>query len=180
MPEVEGRIAPDGTLYFINLTAQEAQKVLSATTDSCVTPFQCSVSCIGGVICSTGVRDSQGLLMAMMEAVEEADLPGDALPQVHVSGCPSSCGTQQIGMLGFQGGSKMVDGQAMPAFTLLVNGREGQGQEQLGQTVGVMLQEEIPAFIVELGKTVAASGMGFEAWLAEHEGDFLALAGKYI
>ena len=34
MPLVEGRIAPDGTLYFINLTAMEAQAVLSATSDS--------------------------------------------------------------------------------------------------------------------------------------------------
>ncbi len=180
MPQVEGRIAPDGTLYFINLTAQEAQVVLSATADSAVTPFQCSVSCIGGVICSTGIRDSQGLLMAMLEAVEEANLPADALPTVHVSGCPSSCGTHQIGTLGFQGAAKFVDGKPYSAFALTVKGSEVQGKENLGENLGILLESDIPTFIVELGKTVADSGMEFHAWLAEHEEDFRALAGKYI
>lgn len=180
MPCVEGRIAPGGTLYFINLTAEEAQKVLSATQDSAVSPFQCSVSCIGGTICSTGVRDSQGLLAAMLEAVEKAGLSDQALPTVHVSGCPSSCGTQQIGTLGFQGGSKMVDGVSQPAFMLYVKGCEVQGQECLGETVGMMLQRDIPAFVVELGKLVDEAGMEFHAWFAEHEKEFRALAGKYI
>ena len=180
MPQVEGRIAPDGTLYFINLTAEEAQAVLSATADGAVTPFQRSVSCIGGSICTTGVRDSQSLLAAMLAAVEEAGLPGNALPTVHVSGCPSSCGTQQIGTLGFQGGAKMVDGKAQPAFTLLFKGNERQGQERLGETVGMMLQSDIPAFIVELGKTVAGTGLEFHDWLAQNEPAFRALAAKYI
>ena len=180
MSQVEGRIAPDGTLYFINLTAQEAQAVLAATADSAVTPFQCSVSCIGGTICSTGIRDSQGLLMAMLEAVEEANLPADALPTVHVSGCPSSCGTHQIGTLGFQGAAKFVDGKPHSAFALTMKGSEEQGKESLGETLGILLESDIPAFIVELGKTVAESGMEFHAWLAGHEEEFRALAGKYV
>ncbi len=180
MPFVEGRIAPDGTLYFINLTAEEAQKVLAVTQDSALSPFQCSVSCIGGTICSTGVRDSQGVLAAMMEAVEEAGLSDRALPAVHVSGCPSSCGTQQVGALGFQGGAKLVDGVSQPAFMLSVKGCEVQGQEYLGENLGMMLQSDIPAFIVELGRLVDETGMEFHAWLSEREEDFRALADKYI
>lgn len=180
MPFVEGRIAPDGTIYFINLTAEEARKVLSATQDSACSPFQCSVSCIGGTLCTTGIRDSQGLLAAMLEAVEEAGLSERALPTVHVSGCPSSCGTQQSGTLGFQGGAKLVDGVSQPAFMLYVKGCPTQGQEALGETMGMMLQSEIPAFIVELGRTVDETGLDFHSWLKEHEEDFRALAGKYI
>ena len=180
MPQVECRIDPKGRVYIINLTAKEAEAVLAVTADSAVTRFQCSVSCIGGVICTTGIRDSQSLLMAMLEAVEEADLPADALPTVHVSGCPSSCGTHQIGKLGFQGAAKFVDGKACSAFYLMLNGGEKAGQERMGEPIGAILTEEIPAFIVELGKTVAASGLDFDAWLDAHEEEFRGLAAKYI
>lgn len=180
MPQAECRISPDETLYIINLTASEAEKVLAVTSDSAVTPFQHSVSCIGASICQQGVRDSQALLASMLEAVEEAGLPDNALPTVHISGCPSSCGTQQIGTLGFQGGVKKVDGAVQPAYTLLLNGNELQGSEAFGETIGTILQASIPEFIVELGRTAAASGLDFSAWLEKHEDDFRSLASKYL
>lgn len=86
MPLAECRISPDETLYIINLTASEAREVLAITSDSAVTPFQHSVSCIGASICQQGVRDSQALLASMLEAVEEAGLPDNALPAIHISG----------------------------------------------------------------------------------------------
>ena len=180
MEAVECRIAPDGTLYIINLTADEAQRVLEVTADGAVTPFGCSVSCIGGTICATGIRDSQGLLMSMLEAVEAADLPADALPTVHVSGCPSSCGTHQIGMLGFVGAAKLIDGKPQPAFNLLLRGNDKQGAEKFGEVIGAMLIESVPQFIVALGQTVAASGLDFDRWLNENEDAFRALAAQYI
>ena len=154
--------------------------MLAVTSDSAVTPFQHSVSCIGASICQQGVRDSQALLASMLEAVEEAGLPDNALPTVHISGCPSSCGTQQIGTLGFQGGVKKVDGAVQPAYTLLLNGNELQGSEAFGETIGTILQASIPEFIVELGRTAAASGLDFSAWLEKHEDDFRSLASKYL
>lgn len=180
MEAVESRIGPDGTMYFINLTAEEAVAVLAATADGAETPFQHSVSCVGASTCQQGVRDSQALLAAMLEAVEKAGLPENALPAVRVSGCPSSCGAHQAGTLGFVGGVKLVDGKPQPAFTLLVNGQERQGSERLGESVGAILQEQIPDFIVELGKTVAESGLGFDEWFPQHEAELRALAAKYI
>ena len=111
-----------------------------------------------------GNRDSQGLLAACVAAVREAKLPDGALPQIHISGCPSSCGTHQTGALGFRGASKLVDGKPQPAFTFFVSGDSRQGYETMGRELGVMLEEKIPAFLVELGRAVAASGMGYEAW----------------
>ena len=179
MAGVEGRISPDGALYIINLTASEAERVLEVTADSAVTPFQRSVSCIGGTICTTGIRDSHGLLMTMLEGVEEAGIPGNALPTVHVSGCPSSCGTHQTAMLGFQGAARFVDGKPRSAFFLSLNGAERQGEEKMGENLGAMLEEEIPLFMVELGRTVAASGLDFGPWLEANGEEFRALAAKY-
>ena len=99
-----------------------------------------------------------------MAAVREAKLPAGALPCIHISGCPSSCGTHQTGAMGFRGASKLVDGKPQAAFTFFLGGDDRQGHEIMGRELGVMLEERIPAFLVELGQTVAASGMDFDDW----------------
>lgn len=180
MQQVECRISPDGTLYIIHLSASEVPAVLEATSDSAVTPFEQSVCCIGAAICQHGIRDSQALLASMVEAVKKAKITGNALPRVHISGCPSSCGTQQVGTLGFQGGVKRAGGKVEPAFALFLGGREHQGEERMGEPLGFLIQDTIPEFMVELGKTVMASGMEFEPWLEQNETAFRKLAGKYI
>lgn len=165
MSEAELRLAPDEMAYIVNLTGGEAEKILNLTAGNTAdTLFETSVSCIGGTTCQLGSRDSQGLLHTCVAAVKEAGIPNGALPQIYISGCPSSCGTHQTGVLGFRGGTKTVDGTPLPAYTFFVNGCSRQGEEALGREVGVMPEEKVPAFLVELGKTVAASGMDYAAW----------------
>ncbi|MCI6995437.1 MAG: nitrite/sulfite reductase [Eubacterium sp.] len=164
MEAVEMRLAPDETAYIINLTGKEAEKVLDVTKDSAESLFETSVSCIGAAICQVGVRDSQALLKACVQAVREAEIPDGALPQIHISGCTSSCGTHQTGALGFRGGVKSVDGKSQPAFVLYINGEQRQGQETMGKELGTMLEKDIPVFLTELGKTVSDSGMTYEEW----------------
>lgn len=180
MPYVEGRISPDGTLYLIHLTAEEADCVLAITEDSGVTPLECSTCCIGASLCQHGIRDSQALLKEIIKATDKAGIPADALPSLHISGCPSSCGTHQTNIIGFQGGTKLADGQPMPAFVLIFNGCARQGEENLGETLGTIFQEEIPEFMVELGQMVANSGQDFHTWIASNEISFRKLASKYI
>ena len=179
MEKVELRIAPDETLYVINLTGSEAEQVLEVTEDGARTPFEASVACIGASVCQAGVRDSQSLLGAAVEAVRKAKLPASALPRVHISGCPSSCGTHQIGQIGFRGGVKMIDKTPQPAFEVFFFGCDRQGEERLGQAAGTMLQEDIPAFLVEVGREAAASGLSFAEWEAGNKDRLLEIAGKY-
>lgn len=164
IPESETRLGPDQTALIVNLTGSEAQKVLAITANGAESVFECSVSCIGGQTCQVGTRDSQGLLAACVAAVREAGLPDGALPRIHISGCPSSCGTHQTGVMGFRGASKLVDGKPQAAFTFFLGGEERQGQEAMGRELGVMLETDVPAFLVELGRAVAASGKDFTAW----------------
>ena len=158
------RLAPDESAYIVNLTGAEAKTVLELTKDSAATLFETSVSCIGAATCQQGIRDSQSLLSACIEAVRNAGIPDKALPQIHISGCPSSCGTHQTGAIGFRGGAKKIDGVMEPAFSLFVNGKEGQGCEAMGREAGVILQSAIPDFLVKLGSTVMKSGMDYEKW----------------
>ena len=180
MDAVEIRLGADGTMYVINCTADEARRVLDVTADGAETLFEHSVSCIGALICQQGARDSQGLYHACVDAIRAAGIPDGALPQIHISGCPSSCGTHQVGLLGFHGGVKIVDKQPLPAFTLHVGGSAELGHEHFAENWGPMLEERIPAFLVEVGKTVAASGESFEAWLPGHMDDLKAIAAPYL
>ena len=181
MPGAELRLSPDEGAFIVNLTGEEAGRVLELTEkDSAKSLFETSVSCIGAATCQVGVRDSQALLRACVQAVRGAELPDGALPQIHISGCPSSCGTHQTGRLGFRGGVKPVGGKPQPAFVLFAGGEERQGEEAMGRELGAMLEEDIPAFLVELGKTVTKSGLDYDAWRAANPGALEALAARFI
>lgn len=179
--DAELRLAPDETAYIVNLTGAEAVRVLALTEDDTAhSPFEASVSCIGASTCQVGVRDSQALLRASVAAVRDAGIPADALPKIHVSGCPSSCGTHQTSPVGFRGGMKKVDGKPQSAFVLHVDGCETQGNESLGHELGAILDADIPKFLVDIGQKVAASGMNFDQWYAANADEFAAVAQTYI
>lgn len=180
IPDAEMRLAPDETAYIVNLTGAETEKVLAATPDSAKTLFEASVSCIGSTTCQVGLRDSQGLLAACVKAVREANLPDGALPQIHISGCPSSCGTHQTGAIGFRGASRPVDGKPQSGFQLFVGGCDRQGSETMGRILGVVLEADVPAFLVALGREVAASGMDYAAWSAANPDAIDRIAAPYL
>ena len=173
IPDAEIRLSPDETAYIINLTGDEAKRVVELTKDG-------AESCIGASICQVGVRDSQALLTACVKAVREAKIPDKALPQIHISGCPSSCGTHQIGVLGFRGGVKSINKKPEPAFVLFVDGNDRQGEETMGRELGTILETDIPSFLVELGKTVAESGKDFISWKEENPEYLEEIAQKFL
>ena len=179
MDQVELRVAPDETAYIINCTGNEAKKILDVTNDGAANLFETSVSCIGASICQVGVRDSQKLLATLVAAAKEWNFPEGTLPRIHISGCPSSCGTHQIGRIGFRGGMKKVDGKPVSAFVLYVNGKEGE-PAQFGEQLGTILEEEIPAFVKALGEEVAASGKDFESWYTENPQKLKEIAAPYL
>ena len=162
--KAEVRVAPDETLYIINLNAQQAEKIHKITADGAKNLFETSVSCIGSTVWQLGLRDSQGLLASIVEAVEPYHFADGVLPRIHISGCPSSCGTHQIGKLGFRGASKSVNGKAEPAFAFYVNGQDTQGEERFGEEWGVMLATDIPKFFVELGTVISDEKVSYEQW----------------
>lgn len=181
MKDVELRLGAGATAYIINLTAEEAQKILAITEkDAAKNSFESSVACIGSSICQAGTRDSQALLKSMIKAVNEAKIPDNALPRMNISGCPNSCGTHQIGELGFRGGVKMVDKKPKPAFVVTSYGSDKQGSEKFGTQIGVMTVEDIPQFVVALGKAVEKSGMDYKTWLEKDPGEIEKIAKPFI
>lgn len=183
LQDVDGaeiRLNADETLYAINLTATEAEKVAEITdNDTAKNTFESSVSCIGAAICQHGVRDSHGLLIKTIESFRAAGLDTSRLPQLHLSGCPSSCAVQQISAIGFRGAAKKVNGKMEPAFTLYVGGNYAATKESLAETVGTLTETEIPQFLKELAITLNTAKEDFSTWYPTHSEDFLGLVKKY-
>lgn len=180
MEDVKVRIAPDESLYIINLTASEAEKILALTDDGANTLFETSVACIGASICQVGARDSQGLLDACIKRVRQENFMDGVLPKIHISGCPSSCSAHQIGALGFRGGVKQTPDGPKPAFAVYEQGCETLGNEVFGTDLGVMLEEEIPEFLVELGNAITAVGTTYDSYVKNNRDAFIAIVEKYI
>lgn len=177
MDQVELRLSPDEDLYIINCTGDEAKQVLEVTSDGADNLFESSVACIGASICQVGIRDSQKLMQVLAKEMNFAD---GVLPKIHISGCPSSCGTHQIGTLGFHGGVKLMDKVPVPAFTLHVNGCAEEGKERFGDNWGMILEEDIPAFLKDVGKAVSAERTTFDRWFTGHRDELKAIAARYL
>lgn len=177
MRGAEMRIGSYETAYIVNLTSAEAKEILALTEKSAAkSPFERSVSCVGGTVCQQGVRDSHGVLDASILAVRKAKLPADALPLCHFSGCPSSCGTHQVGAIGLRGAGKKGES----AFTLYVGGSKIQGEEVFGKELGNIYERDVPRFFVALGRAVAKSGMDYDAWAAANADGVETVAQPFI
>lgn len=180
MEDVLVRLCPDESMYIINLTAEEAEQVLTLTSDGAKNTFESSIACIGASICQVGARDSQSLLHACVDRIRKENFADGVLPKIHISGCPSSCSAHQIAPLGFRGGVKQTPDGPKPAFAVYENGCEIQNKEAFGEELGVMLESDIPEFLAELGKEIASCDMTYEQFIAERHDRFVEIAGKYI
>lgn len=168
MEEVKIRLSPEQRLYIINLTAEEARKVLKETQDGGETAFECSTACIGADVCQVGIGKSRLLLQACVKRLREENLPKDVLPSVHISGCPSSCGSHQTAVIGLRGGKKPTAEGPKFAFALYENGSDKPKEEGFGTEVGVLFEDDIPDFFVELARRVAKEGIGFTEYYKKH------------
>lgn len=174
------RITPNQSMYIINCTEEEAKLILNLTNDSVKTRFEMSVACIGAAICQVGARDSQALLSACLKKVQKENFADGVLPLIRISGCPSSCSAHQAGALSFRGGVRQTPEGPKPAFAVFAGGCDTLGEESFGEDLGVMLEEEIPSFLVELGRAIASDRSTYEEWVTKNPEKFKEIYKKYI
>ena len=172
----EIRLNSDETLYAINLTAEEAEKVAAITADDTAhNNFEKSVCCIGASICQQGLRNSHAMLTHTIQLLREKNVDTSLLPQMHVSGCPSSCGTHQVGAIGLRGAAKKIGDTMQPAFAVFVGGTYVATQEHLGTQVGVITENNIPEFLTQLAGVLQKADQPFTTWYPAHHEEFAAL-----
>lgn len=180
MEEAAIRITPNQSMYIINCTEEEAKLILGLTNESVKTRFEMSVACIGAAICQVGARDSQALLSACLKAVGSENFADGVLPLIRISGCPSSCSAHQAGALSFRGGVRQTPEGPKPAFAVFAGGCDALGEESFAEELGVMLEAEIPTFLVELGRAIASDNSTYEEWVNENPEKFKEICKKYI
>ncbi len=180
IPDTELRVSPDSAIHIINLDSEEAIRLSDVTEGGAMTVFESSVSCIGSTICQQGTRDSNGLLKAMVAAVRQAGIPDDSLPRFRISGCASSCGCHQVGVIGLQGASSSVDGSPVKVFKVTANGCGLRGHERFGDHIGDVLVDRVTDMVVHLGKVVSESGMSFDEWYSSNDGDFKSVLSQFL
>lgn len=178
--DIKIRITPTQGMYIINLTAAEAKKILALTADGARNAFEASTACIGADVCQVGIGKSQSMLEACVNAVRAAGITKNVLPPIHISGCPSSCSAHQTARIGLRGGMKQTPDGPKPAFAVYDNGCDKFGAERMGDELGIMTVDDIPRFLVELGKAIAAENINYEEFYEKHADKVREIASKYI
>lgn len=176
----EIRLAMTEGFYIINLNGKEAGKMLEVTKNmGGSTKLEQSVACIGVPTCQIGVLNSQGTLKEIIKLFKEKGMIKDILPRVHISGCPNSCGTHEIGEIGLMGKMKKVDGQSQNVFELHMDGSAEAENARIGKYFGDLLQEKVPEFLYELAELINKDNAEFYKWINENEVKFKELINKF-
>ena len=168
-------------LYIRNLSGDEAKILLELTEGKGgETSLEQSSACIGVPTCQIGIAESQLLLRGIIEYFNEREFNKDILPALHISGCNNSCGTHQIGALGFAGKKKKINDVSEECFQLHMDGRKGIDGVELGKVVGDIRRQDIPKFLYELAIDVDKLGITYEEYVKNSDNNLEAIINTYM
>ena len=181
LEDIEIRLTMNEGMYIRNLNGEEAVELINLTQNlGGETRLEQSVACIGSNICQIGIADSQGMLEEIMDYFKEKNFTADILPKIRISGCTNSCGTHQIGILGFAGKKKRVNDVITEAFELYMGGEKGKDKTKLGCYIGDITRDNVPAFLYELAKSVEESNLTYEEYILENNEQLNSIIDKYL
>jgi sulfite reductase beta subunit-like hemoprotein len=105
------------------------------------------VSCPGAETCNLALVASRGVASATVDALRAAGL-GDVPLSINVSGCPNSCGQQQMADIGLSGQVRRVGTDEAPGYRILLGGRVTEGGARFGQYVAKAPAKRTPEAVV--------------------------------
>ena len=105
------------------------------------------VSCPGAETCNLALTASRGVASATIDALVAAGL-GDVGLSINVSGCPNSCGQQQMADIGLSGQVRRVGTDEAPGYRILLGGRVTAGGARFGQYVAKAPAKRTPEAVV--------------------------------
>lgn len=105
--------------------------------------------CTGAATCRPGLLRSRGLAEAVAARLQGSglDLAACGELSLKISGCPNSCGRQQLADIGLAGGSRKVGERPVPHYTVYLGGKLGVGETRFGEKWGVLPARAVPAFV---------------------------------
>ncbi len=105
------------------------------------------VACPGAETCNLALVASRGVASATIDALRVAGL-GDVPLSINVSGCPNSCGQQQMADIGLSGQVRRVGTDEAPGYRILLGGRITEGGARFGQYVAKAPAKRTPEAVV--------------------------------
>jgi len=156
-----------GNIYTIN------QQLTSLSSDAEV--FGNMIACTGADTCKLGICLPRGVTPRIQDILRSSGLDLDQLSDVniHISGCPNTCGCHHIADLGFFGKVLRSGRDLLPGYNILVGGVLGDGKTTFSKKVDDVPAKELPEFIktllgIYLEKKNKYSG--FSQYIASEEG----------
>jgi sulfite reductase (ferredoxin) len=157
--EASIRLTNTQGFYIRDIKGKDADallKIISGfTTDPLINNI---VNCVGVTVCGIGLCNSQGLARAIYRKISSApESVRKALPAIHISGCPNSCGQHQIGKIGLSGkGVKGREGM-IPSYRVQLGGVIGVDKTKLGEIIGEIPARKVPEFLYRLSVLIVES-----------------------
>lgn len=121
------------------------------------------VSCPGTETCNLALTASRGAAQAIADLLDRRGLAGEPVT-VNVSGCPNSCGQQQLADIGLSGQVRRVGGDAAPGYRILLGGRVGEAGVRFGAYVARVPARRAPDAVAAIVARYAAERVGGEAF----------------
>jgi len=125
------------------------------------------VSCPGAETCNLALTASRGVASATVDALIAAGL-GDVPLTINVSGCPNSCGQQQMADIGLSGQVRRVGTDEAPGYRILLGGRPVEGGARFGKYVAKAPAKRTPSAVVSVVKRYTEErnpGEAFGTWV---------------
>jgi len=119
------------------------------------------VACPGAETCNLALVASRGVASATIDALAAAGL-GDVPLSINVSGCPNSCGQQQMADIGLSGIVRRIGQEEAPGYRILLGGRVTDGGARFGQYVAKAPARRTPEAVVSVVQRFAKERKGSE------------------
>ncbi|HEU4759369.1 MAG TPA: nitrite/sulfite reductase [Dehalococcoidia bacterium] len=105
-----------------------------------------TVACPGTDSCKMGITSSQGVGLALREAIESWDIDDPLVQQMTVkaSGCPNGCGQHHLGAIGLQGSSFKAGLAEIPCYDIFLGGGNYIGGGKYGTRVARVPAKRLP------------------------------------
>ena len=122
-----------------------------------------SITCVGKSTCNLGILESPVLMKSILKHFRNKKRLSKYLPTLRISGCPNSCGAQQLGTLGFWGKKK----QGIEYYTIMAKGNFQGEIHVLNKNIGEIKASLIPEFLEALAIKIRDSGKTYKELVDE-------------
>lgn len=123
-----------------------------------------SITCVGKSTCNLGILESPVLLKSILKYFENKKSLAQLLPTLRISGCPNSCGAQQLASLGFWG--KKKNGEEY--YTVVANGNFSGETLNLNTAIGEIKSSNIANFLEDIALLLQEKKVNYKAYLKEN------------